>query len=133
MASLTIDFSSQQDKAKLFNILKSLSGKHSISIEKFRDGRSTNQNRYYWGIIVNGLASEFGYFRDEIHQLLRQKFLSYTRENPKTGTTEHFVRSTTDLTTEEMEEYLESIRVWALSEFSVYLPLPNEIAGYERN
>ena len=133
MASLTIDFSSQQDKAKLFNVLKSLSGKHSISIEKFRDGRSTNQNRYYWGIIVNGLASEFGYFRDEIHQLLRQKFLSYTRENPKTGTTEHFVRSTTDLTTDEMEEYLESIRVWALSEFSVYLPLPNEISGYERN
>jgi hypothetical protein len=133
MASLTIDFSSQQDKAKLFNVLKSLSGRHSISIEKFRDGRSTNQNRYYWGIIVNGLASEFGYFRDEIHQLLRQKFLSYTRDNPRTGTTEHFVRSTTDLTTDEMEEYLESIRVWALSEFSVYLPLPNEIAGYERN
>lgn len=133
MSSLVIDFSNQEDKARLFHVLKNLSGKHSISIEKFRDGRSPNQNRYYWGIIVNGLASEFGYFRDEIHQLLRQKFLGYTRENPVTGKTEHFVRSTTDLSTEEMEEYLEAVRVWALSEFSVYLPLPNEVAGYERN
>lgn len=131
--NILIDFAKEEDKKKLFGILKNLSGKHSISIEKFRDGRSSSQNRYYWGIIVNGLASEFGYFRDEIHQLLRQKFLGYTRENPVTGKTEQFVRSTTDLSTDEMEQYLESIRVWALSEFSVYLPLPNEIAGYERN
>lgn len=133
MASLIVDFSSQQDKARLFNVLKNLSGKHSISIEKFRNGRSSNENRYYWAVIVNGLASEFGYFRDEMHQLLRQKFLGYTRENPITGKTEHFTRSTTTLSTKEMEEYLESIRVWALTEFSVFLPLPNEIAGYERN
>ena len=131
--NILIDFSSEEDKKKLFGILKKLKGRQSISIEKFRDGRSGNQNRYYWGIIVNGLASEFGYFRDEIHQLLRQKFLGYTRQNPITGKTEQFVRSTTDLNTEEMEQYLESIRVWALSEFSVYLPTPNEIAGYERN
>jgi len=131
--NILIDFASENDKKRLFGVLKKLKGKHSISIEKFRDGRSGNQNRYYWGIIVNGLASEFGYFRDEIHQLLRQKFLGYTRQNPISGKTEQFVRSTTDLNTEEMEEYLESIRVWALSEFSVYLPLPNEIAGYERN
>ena len=131
--NILIDFANEDDKKRLFGVLKKLKGKHSISIEKFRDGRSGNQNRYYWGIIVNGLASEFGYFRDEIHQLLRQKFLGYTRQNPISGKTEQFVRSTTDLNTEEMEEYLESIRVWALSEFSVYLPLPNEIAGYERN
>lgn len=131
--NILIDFSSEEDKKKLFGILKKLKGRQSVSIEKFRDGRSGNQNRYYWGIIVNGLASEFGYFRDEIHQLLRQKFLGYTRQNPITGKTEQFVRSTTDLNTEEMEQYLESIRVWALSEFSVYLPTPNEIAGYDRN
>jgi len=131
--NILIDFASEKDKKRLFGVLKKLKGRHSLSIEKFRDGRSGNQNRYYWGIIVNGLASEFGYFRDEIHQLLRQKFLGYTRQNPISGKTEQFVRSTTDLNTEEMEEYLESIRVWALTEFSVYLPLPNEIAGYERN
>lgn len=127
MSSLVIDFSNQEDKTRLFHVLKNLSGKHSISIEKFKDGRSVNQNRYYWGIVVNTLASEFGYFRDEIHQILRKKFLGYSRPNPFTGEEELFARSTTDLTTDEMESYLEQIRVWALSEFSIYLPLPNEI------
>lgn len=127
MPSLVIDFSKQEDKTRLFHVLKNLSGKHSISIDKFKDGRSANQNRYYWGIVVNTLASEFGYFRDEIHQILRKKFLGYSRANPFTGELEQFARSTTDLTTDEMEIYLESIRVWALADFSIYLPLPNEI------
>lgn len=75
------------------------------------------------------LASEFGYYKDEMHDLLRRKFLSYTKENPYTGETEMFARSTTKLNTADMEIYLEAIRSWALSEFAVYLPLPNEFLG----
>jgi hypothetical protein len=87
------------------------------------------QNKYYWGVVVPILASEFGYYKDEMHELLRRKFLSYTRVSPHTGEEELFAKSTTKLNTQEMEVYLESIRTWALSEFSVYLPLPNEILG----
>ena len=129
MAHIEINFDDEQDKRKLFVLLKGLSGRHSISIEKSRQSRSLSQNRYYWGVIVPMLASEFGYYKDEMHDLLRRKFLSYTKENPYTGETEMFARSTTKLNTADMEIYLEAIRSWALSEFAVYLPLPNEFLG----
>ena len=129
MALVEINFDSQSDRARLYGILKNLSGRHIIQFEKSRQQRSMPQNKYYWGVVVPILASEFGYYKDEMHELLRRKFLSYTRVSPHTGEEELFAKSTTKLNTQEMEVYLESIRTWALSEFSVYLPLPNEILG----
>ena len=127
--SITINFDEEADKRKLFGLLKELKGTHTISIERTKQTRSLAQNKYYWGVIVPMLASEFGYFRDEMHDVLRRKFLTYTKQNPLTGELEMFARSTTKLNTAEMESYLEAIRTWALSEFSLYLPLPNEIIG----
>lgn len=37
------------------------------------------------------------------------------------------LRSTTDLTTIEMEEYLSKIRTWASMTLSCYIPEPNEV------
>ncbi len=129
MAFITIDFDEESDKRKLFDLLKQMRGKHTLSFERVKQTRSQAQNKYYWGVIVPILASEFGYFKDEMHELLRKKFLAYTKANPHTGEMEMFAQSTTKLSTAEMEVYLESIRTWALAEFSVYLPLPNEILG----
>lgn len=127
--SVVINFDDEEDKRRFFVLLKQLRGKHSITIERVKQSRSVAQNKYYWGVIVPMLASEFGYFKDEMHDLLRRKFLSYTKTNPTSGDAELFAMSTTKLSTAEMEVYLENIRTWALSEFSVYLPLPNEILG----
>jgi hypothetical protein len=44
---------------------------------------------------------------------------------------EMFVRSTTSLNTVEMEEYVENIRRFAISELGCYIPEPNEIV-YEK-
>jgi hypothetical protein len=129
MAQVEINFDDERDKLKLFSVLKNLRGAHTITIEKTKQSRSLAQNRYYWGVIIPMLSSEFGYFKDEMHELLRRKFLSYTKANPYTGEAEMFARSTTKLNTADMEIYLESIRAWALSEFAVYLPLPNEFIG----
>jgi hypothetical protein len=62
-----------------------------------------------------------------MHELLRRKFLSYTKLNPVTGELETFAKSTTKLSVGDMEVYMENIRTWALSEFNVLLPLPNEV------
>jgi hypothetical protein len=129
MACIEINFDSEPDRRRLYKLLSNLSGRHTVQIEKSRQTRSLPQNKYYWGVIVPILASEFGYYKDEMHELLRRKFLAYTRVNPHTGEEELFAKSTTKLNTAEMEIYLDSIRTWALSEFSVYLPLPNEILG----
>ena len=129
---MEIIYNSQEDgdKKRLYLVLKNLqSGVYKVTLQKIKDSRSLNQNKYYWAVVVSVLASEVGYFKDEMHMVLRRKFLGYTRTNPITGEQEMFAKSTTDLNTQEMEEYLEAIRVWAISELDIYIPLPNEFGS----
>lgn len=92
-----------------------------IEIQKSKQIRSLNQNRYYWGVVVKILSQHTGYTNDETHQELARMFLSY-ESNGKT-----FTRSTTKLNTFDFEKYTEACRVWAKAEMDVYIPLPNEI------
>ena len=129
---MEITYNSQEDgdKKRLYQVLKNLNtGVYKINIQKAKNIRSLNQNKYYWAVVVAVLSSELGYFKDEMHTLLRRKFLGYTKINPITGEEDVFAKSTTDLKSHEMEEYLESVRVWAISELDIYIPLPNEFAS----
>ena len=57
------------------------------------------------------LSSFFGYTVDEIHLLMGKKFLLQTRTH--NGKSIDVIRSTTDLTVEEMMTYQQSIEIWA--------------------
>jgi len=83
--------------------------------------RTDPQNRYYWGVVVPMLAEHFGYTKDEMHEALKWQFLKKPEAAPPT------VGSTRKLTTEQFNEYIESIQIWAASEFSVVVPDPNEV------
>jgi len=89
------------------------------------DTRSLNQNAYYWGVIVDMLGKYLGYFPDEIHAVLKQKFLPAKTVVLKD---EEIVipESTAKLDTTQFEEYLESIRVWAARDLNFVIPSPNE-------
>lgn len=95
--------------------------RHVMTIEEYRRNRSSEQNRYYWGIIMKMISDETGYLPDEVHQLMAQKFLGTYEKNGHT-----FVKSTTRLNTAEMEEYHSQIRMFASMELHLYIPLPNE-------
>lgn len=126
MAVFVIDFDKPDEKVRLYNVLKGIKGKNWVEIKKYRKPRSSQENRYYWSVIVGTLAAEFGYTAQEMHFELKRLFLSYQKPNIKTGELMTFMRSTTDLDTLEAEAFYEQIRVWALADFSIYLPLPNE-------
>jgi hypothetical protein len=126
MIDLVINFDKEEDKRKLFSILKNLKGSHAVGIKKDKSKRSGNQNRYYWGVVLAYLSEETGFTKEEAHQLMQRMFLRYDK-SVHDGPAETFVRSTTSLNTLEMEEYLENIRIFALSELATYIPLPNEI------
>ena len=104
--------------------LMTLEGKRvNILVTKFKKKRSLEQNSFYWGILIDILSKEFGYESEEIHLMLREKFLRiYDDKHPD------FViaRSTTKLTTVEFVEYIEKIQRWAAQEHQIYLPDPNE-------
>ena len=87
--------------------------------------RSKNQNSYLWGVVYKELAMHLGYTIDEIHELMKHKFLSrmlHLNENEEYN----IPLSTTDLSTSEFEDYLRNIREWASSELNCFIPEPNE-------
>ena len=86
--------------------------------------RSLNQNSYMWGVVYKELAIHLGYTLDEIHELMKQRFLPRMLVLGKESY--NVPLSTTELSTVEMEEYLSQIREWASTELNVNIPLPNE-------
>jgi len=89
---------------------------------KKRKKRSLNQNSYYRGVVIKMLAEFLGYDEDDMHHMMRAKFLSFTDDKGIEAS-----RSTTTLSTVEMEEYLERIRQWAESFLHFRIALPNEV------
>lgn len=130
MIDLLINFDKEEDKKKFFSILKQLKGSHAVSIKKNRATRSMAQSRYYWGVVMAYLSDETGFTKDEAHQLMQRQFLKYPKQVSE-GVEEMFVRSTTSLNTLEMNEYIEQIRIFAVSELGCYIPEPGEIV-YEK-
>lgn len=94
-----------------------------ITIEKItkKKMRSLQQNAYYWGVVIDILANETGYTKDEMHEALKVKFLQY--ENVPGLPT---MRSSTDLSTVEFETYMEMIRRWASQDLGIVIPEPNQ-------
>lgn len=82
----------------------------------------SNQNGYYWCIVIPILCDYFGYLSEEMHEAIKYKFLRKggTDDLPKIG-------STAKLNTHEWEMLMEDIRIWALTEYGIKIPLPNEI------
>ena len=92
--------------------------------------RSNNQNRYYWGVVIDLLSEHTGFNREEMHEVLKHKFLRRTLWIPKKdGIQEQSIitYSTTDLTTKQFEDYLSEIRIWSSQDLGLFLPEPNEV------
>lgn len=93
-----------------------------LVVDEEKPQRSTNQNSYYWGIVLKMLADYLGYTVDEIHELMKYKFL------PKREVYgQEVVGSTQNLKTNEFEDYLSRIRSWGQSKLNLTIPLPNEV------
>jgi len=94
-----------------------------VVLRKQKVERSNQQNSYYWGVIIEILKNHTGYTKDEMHEALKEKFLSAIPD-------EHGlkkIRSTAKLNTTEFEEYLDKVRMLAAQNLNCYIPLPNEV------
>lgn len=106
-------------KEELLSLTTQMEGKSFILSVSPTKKRSLNENAYYWALL-DILGNELGYMPYEVHDAMKNLFLTdYTHKIPR-------VRSTSSLSTVEMEEYLQKIRVFALTELNINLPLPNE-------
>lgn len=107
------------------SLVKKLEGKEiELTLAKRKNRRSNNQNAYYFGVVVDILANEFGYRPEEFHEILKSMFLKV--KVVVKGKEIEITKSTALLDTVEFENYLESIRIWASGE-GIVIPLPNEV------
>ena len=92
--------------------------------------RSSPQNRYYWGAMLpivkeglKGVGIEMS--KEQTHEMLKYRFLK--REFiTSDGDILQIIGSTTELSTKEFNEYIESIQIWSAEYLNVNIPDPNE-------
>jgi hypothetical protein len=94
--------------------LNKLAGKEvEIEITQRRNNRTINQNKYYWACVIAVTSALYGYYPDEMHRAWANEFLSEL--DVKTGLTR--IKSTTKLTTEEFNQYIDRIGQKAAQDF----------------
>lgn len=103
-----------------------------IKIEKFKKKRSTQQNRFYYGIIlpiVQNCLKEAGHImtNESTHDLIKLKFLKEALfVNETTGEIIERIKSTTELSTSQFMDLLAEINNFTFEYFGVSLPSPND-------
>lgn len=119
---LTIRFVNMQ---KVKTHLLALRGKTvEVTIMQKRNHRTLSQNAYYRGVVLPVIAEHCGYSGkselDSLHARFAEMFL------PKVGMLQ-IRKSTSDLDTREMTDFIENIRRYAAEELGVYVPSPGEV------
>ena len=113
-------------RATIADYLRTFRGKPvEIAIKEYRATRSSQANRYYFGVVVKLLAEHCGYDADDMHECLAMKFLRI-EDDPITGAPRR--RRTPKTNTAEFAAYVDAcIRLAA--ELGVVIPQPNEVAA----
>lgn len=95
-----------------------------VTIEKKKKHRSAEQNKWYWACVTI-IANELGYQKDEMHEIIKFKFLKGEKVDEKSGEVFEYLRSSADLSTTEFSVFMENLIQWAIQTFNITLPMPN--------
>lgn len=95
-----------------------------LTIQKLKSTRSSQQNRLWW-LYVGILSKELGYTKDELHEILKYKFLKREKVDEKTGEVFEYLGSTTKLNKTEFADMVNELIRWSAETFDIVLPLPN--------
>ena len=87
-----------------------LSKAWEINVKEYDHQRSIQQNRKYWKL-VGELGSYLGYSTEEIHNMMKYKYLSYKEE--LLGDEVTVVPSTSNLSIKEFVNYLSRVEIFA--------------------
>lgn len=117
--------------SKIKEAIQSFEGKEiQISIQKKKRQRSSQQNAYYWGLLLplttEAVKTEWGeiWSNEKAHEFYKSMFLF--NEKQKEGKTVKVPKSTSENSTLQQEDYHLQIRGFLLEWFNVSAPLPNE-------
>ena len=90
-----------------------------ITIKKYVQKRSSQQNKYYWKVIINMISDETGADTDTVHSELKKRFLMI-----KDGIIP-VIGSTKKLSTIEFLRYNDECVLFAAEFLGIIIPPPN--------
>lgn len=91
-----------------------------------KEGEPSNQNGYWWAYVIPPIADYCGYTNSETHEALKMKFLRQGGSDKLP-----LIGSTAELNKLQWEDLMEQVRIWALTDLGVKIPLPNETEQYD--
>lgn len=94
-----------------------------LVLEKIRGVRTKKQNAYYWGVVLELIAEHTGYLAEEVHEVMKSKFLR--QKKVWRGGEITVLRSTSELTSDEFGEYIEQVRAEG-AEMQIEIPDPDK-------
>lgn len=97
-----------------------------IVVKKMGSGdslRSIRANSYYWGCVIDILAEEWGYSKEEMHDALGLMFRQTRDEFIPT------IERTSQMSSRRFWEYIEQVRRWASMDYNINIPDPNKVEG----
>jgi hypothetical protein len=107
---------------------------YELVIRPIRRKRTSKQNRYYWGVVIDLITLEIAgtnnkVEKEEVHRALARYFLDYDNERTfETGGVMFGERiSTTELSTVEFGEYVENVKRWAAEYLNLIIPDPDQV------
>lgn len=103
-------------------------GAYTVSLRRVSATRTARANAFYWGVIVRRLSEHTGFTPDEMHEVLKAKFLPKELAvcDANGVIVDGFVigGSTRKLGTVAFGEYCDAIRRWAAEDLHVDIPDP---------
>lgn len=127
---LQINPQSKPDRAMLDEYLDEMKGVHWVECKKVKKGKSRDNENYYRKCIIRPLSESIGYTRNEedyLHDWLLDQFSFEIVDGPDGEPYKRVIRSTDKkFDSAWQSKYYEQIRIWALSELSFKIKLPNE-------
>ena len=91
-----------------------------VIVRAKKSKRSTQANRYLWGVVYKIIGDEIGYTAEEIHQLCKSMFLKKHLDVKEKRYT--VVGSTASLNTAEFTHFTKNVKDWASQELGTFIP-----------
>jgi hypothetical protein len=113
------------------DIAQHLKNKDVVLTTKEMGKRTTKQNRYYFGVVVEMIRYRLketqgkDFSNETIHEWLKVKFNADPVVIEATGELLEIGGSTSELNKEEMTEYIERIKDWCALSLDLIIPEPN--------
>jgi hypothetical protein len=101
-------------------------------IVKKRGKRSTQANRFYWGVVIEEIRHEFirrgnRFSPEEIHEALKLKFNPHKEIDENTGEVLLEIgQTTTEMNKEEFGAYLDRVIEWCNTSLEIIIPEPGQ-------